>query len=326
VRDISSRKHQETALLDTQRLLATLQSSIPGMICRCRNDGRWTLDFISEGCHALTGHGAAELLERKSVSFSALIHPEDKPVLWRRMCVAMRERKPFEAIFRLTTATGSEKRLHALGRPVLSGHGKVEAIEAFVTDITDRWQTGANLFQSISRERESLRYDLHDGLGQHLTALAFQCKALRQRLAAHAPQVAEEILPIQDAVRQAIQQVRQLARGISPVPIEPEGLLMALEQMAADTRQQFAMDCEFVSPEPVIHQPDCANQLFRIAQEAITNAVRPWPAASSWPRPARSRSSWVRTPRCWRQRGRCFPCSPPASFISGRQAPGPSSS
>jgi len=129
-------------------------------------------------------------------------------------------------------------------------------------------------------ESEQMRFgqELHDGLGQHLTATAFQAALLARDLQAAgqphaaAAQVAERI---ETMLGDAVAQTRLLARGLFPVELEDNGLAAALAQLAADTRDFMQIACSLHCPEPVdVHDHAIAIHLYRIAQEAVNNAAK----------------------------------------------------
>jgi signal transduction histidine kinase len=100
-------------------------------------------------------------------------------------------------------------------------------------------------------------------------------QVLEQRLEKHAPAEAVHATEIARHVRQAISQTRRLARGFCPVTIESEGLVPALEELAADAARMFHVRCRFECPKPLrLTHTATATHLFRIAQEAVSNAIR----------------------------------------------------
>jgi len=137
---VLERKRAEDALRESQRALSTLMSNLPGMAYRCRNDRNWTLEFVSDGCYALTGYQAADLLGNTRVSYGDLIHPDDREPVWNQVQTALQAKQPFHLLYRIRTAGGAEKWVWERGRGVLTGDGTLRALEGFVADITERKQ------------------------------------------------------------------------------------------------------------------------------------------------------------------------------------------
>jgi PAS domain S-box-containing protein len=126
-------------------------------------------------------------------------------------------------------------------------------------------------------ERERLRIgrDLHDELGQALTGVSFASKALEQKVTAGKRVALDEIRTIRRLVDEAGGMVRRLSRGLSPVGMGEEGLAEALEELCSTTEKMFAIPCRLECALRTFHGDQvAADHLYRIAQEAVTNAVR----------------------------------------------------
>lgn len=124
------------------------------------------------------------------------------------------------------------------------------------------------------RERHSIGADLHDGLGQQLTAIELMCAALKED-AAGQPALARRLGEMGKMLRETIAQTRFLARGLVPVGSDPDALQIGLaeltERINALGRTRCTLDC----PKPVtVADPFIAGHLYRIAQEAVNNAVK----------------------------------------------------
>ena len=117
--------------------------------------------------------------------------------------------------------------------------------------------------------------DLHDRLGQHLTGTALTAQALKGKLAARsAPEVAEAEKLVR-YVEEGIDLTRNLARGFFSPELEADGLITALQDLAENIRERFRITCIFDGDESIrIHDSTIANQLYRIAQEAVTNSIK----------------------------------------------------
>jgi len=157
-------------------------------------------------------------------------------------------------------------------RVVASGPDEVVVI---VRDITERKRLEKEILAISDREQCRIGQDLHDGLGQHLAGIEFLSQVLTQKLATRRQPEAQSATEIARLVREAISQTRQLARGLSPVVLESEGLMAALEELAAHTQKLFGVRISFECATPVlIDDHPVATHLFRIAQEAVSNAVK----------------------------------------------------
>lgn len=148
--DITERKQSEEALEESRRALSTLMSNLPGMAYRCRNDPDWTMMFVSEGCAGLTGYSPGDLIGNRRVSYGDLIHLEDQETVWGSVQAALRERRPFQFTYRITTASGAMRWVWEQGQGVFSSEGELVALEGFVTDTTERARTQRLLEERVS--------------------------------------------------------------------------------------------------------------------------------------------------------------------------------
>ena len=117
--------------------LSTLMDNLNGMVYRCRNDESWTMRFVSKGCRALTGLQSTELINSRKVSFAELIHPEDRAPVWHSVQEAVNERRTFKLEYRIRSACSEEKWVRECGCGVFDSEGRLEALEGFITDITE---------------------------------------------------------------------------------------------------------------------------------------------------------------------------------------------
>ena len=123
------------------------------------------------------------------------------------------------------------------------------------------------------RERHSIGADLHDNLGQQLTALELMCTAAKED-AADNPALAKRLDVMGKLLREAIAQTRFLARGLVPVGSGPDALQIGLAELAERTNA-LGVRCRFECPAPVaVEDAFIAGHLYRIAQEAVNNAVK----------------------------------------------------
>lgn len=136
---------------------------------------------------------------------------------------------------------------------------------------TERVQLEGEVLEASERERRRIGHELHDGLGQRLTAASLALNALQDLDPEHTARVAE----IGRSLRGAIAETRHLSHGLAPVQLEANGLMDALAEMAESTGREGAVRVVFECPEPIlIAKPQAGIHLFRIAQEAVNNALK----------------------------------------------------
>jgi two-component system CheB/CheR fusion protein len=145
----------------------------------------------------------------------------------------------------------------------------------FVRDITERKRLEKEILETSDREQRRIGQDLHDGLCQQLAGIELMSEVLAQKLTSKSNAEAARVGEIGAHVRDAISHTRLLARGLSPVTLESEGLMAALHELATNTKKIFNVDCVLECDPPVpLDDQTVATQLFRIAQEAVSNAIR----------------------------------------------------
>jgi signal transduction histidine kinase len=146
---------------------------------------------------------------------------------------------------------------------------------ALNNEMQERMRLEEEILSISEREQQRIGHDLHDSLCQHLTGVALAGEVLREQLAAKSLPEAKAMDHIVKLVEGAIELTRTLARGLHPVELEGEGFTDALRELAATITEGFKTPCTFECDKPVeIVEPDVAIHLYRIAQEAITNAVK----------------------------------------------------
>jgi PAS domain S-box-containing protein len=150
----------------------------------------------------------------------------------------------------------------------------LKSISNQIGQMMGRRRIERRLLEVAEHEQERIAQDLHDGISQQLAGIAYLAKDLRDRLnEKQSPEVAN-VARIAELLDVSIQQTRQLARGLNPVKPVSEGLTVALQELAATVQSLFSIDCRFSCPRPVIvYNHTAANHLYRIAQEAIHNAI-----------------------------------------------------
>jgi signal transduction histidine kinase len=143
------------------------------------------------------------------------------------------------------------------------------------TAITDRKRLEYELLEITERERRRLGLDLHDDLGQKLSGLALMTKGLERKLAARRAREAADAAKVHDLVQQTLTHARDLAHDLATLDFKDSDLPAALEGLARHAEELFKISCRFNTEGDIPPlEPGIVNQLCKIAQEAVTNAIK----------------------------------------------------
>ncbi len=153
--------------------------------------------------------------------------------------------------------------------------GPRRTFTGIVRDISERKQLEREILEASEREQRKIGHDLHDGLCQELAGIAFLVQSMQQKLQAGGPCEAAHAARVTELLQDAVRHTRDLSHGLYPVEPQPNGLSVALQALAANTTDAFKITCTFRSPQPVeMHDAATATHVYRIAQEAVRDAVR----------------------------------------------------
>ena len=159
-KNATDKRTAEEAFQESQRRLTTLMSNLPGMAYRCKNDPEWTMEFVSDGCQSLIGYRPQDLVGNALLSYNEMIYPEDRAMVRDTVQPAVKNKQPFELIYRIITANREEKWVWEQGRGIFGAEGNLLALEGFITDITDRKAAEERIKTSL-QEKEVLLREIH---------------------------------------------------------------------------------------------------------------------------------------------------------------------
>lgn len=174
--------------------------------------------------------------------------------------------------------TGGERKwFETYKAPVIGDKGALLGTVGFSRDITQRKHM-EHLLESMSEEfQRSVGRELHDNLGQIISAISYQATAMQNKVSSTANDkaLAADIAFIAAQARKAIAECKKLAHGLVPFELESNGLLAALREYASEISFSHHVTCELVCDNEVdIDDANLELNLFRIVQEAVNNAVR----------------------------------------------------
>jgi signal transduction histidine kinase len=168
--------------------------------------------------------------------------------------------------------------LHALStrRRVFTGDDLhfLQSVANIVATTIQRQAFEKDILEISEHEQRRIGQDLHDDLCQRLAGIALRCDLLQQNLAATSKAESAGAAKIARELRAAITHTRMLAHGLSPTPLGAHGVASGLEELASSMTELFRVSCRFECEAPVLIENDiAATHLYRIAQEAISNAI-----------------------------------------------------
>ncbi len=181
------------------------------------------------------------------------------------------ESQPFETRHR--TADGRILEVEIWSRPI--DFGGRAAVLTFAIDVTERRALGRALIDATAGEQRRIGQEMHDGLGQELTGIALSARAFAIRAQREGHSFAADLMELAELAASCIRTARQIVQGLSPLSAADDDLVIALETLAhrsslAGTRVTFdaSLDAHFMVPL------EARNHLYRIAQEAVQNALK----------------------------------------------------
>ena len=267
LRDVSVRKQIEETLRQSEATLASFFAESPLGLLWVAEDGR--ILRVNRAQLEMLGRAGEEISGRSICEFHA--DPAFATAALERL--AKKET--------LRDHHGRLRHKNGMIRHVLIDanglweQGRLVHSRWFVRDITTRVELQTELLQIVERERQRIGHDLHDGLGQHLHGISYLAALLEKGLREEASPRAREAGQLNKHLNHALELTRSLAHGFQPINPVPEGLMLALRELAKRIGGLYRADCRFECRFPVlIHRHSASTHLYRIAQEAVSNAIK----------------------------------------------------
>jgi hypothetical protein len=273
VRDISERNRAAAALLKSERRLrAIVETAVDAIITI---DERGTIESVNQATQRLFGYRAEEMLgQNVRMLMPEPYHGEHDQYLRNYLRTGHAK---IIGIGREVTALRKDGTMFPINLSVSEASlpGSKRLFTGIIHDLTSRRQLEAQIVEASVVEQRRIGQDLHDGLCQDLVGLAFGADAIARRLKTKALEEVEEVEKLAASARKAASDARQLSHGLNPVDLKAGGLPAALEALCDKVSEVFGVRCIFHWDRvPTRHDDATATHLFRIAQEATSNAIR----------------------------------------------------
>jgi PAS domain S-box-containing protein len=269
--DITDLKLTESALQEERNVVSAILETVGALVLVLDPEGR--IIRFNRACEQMTGYVFAEV--HGKFIWDLFLVPQEVERFRSSFQKALADHSSQEHESSWVARDGRPK-IIAWTTTVLPGASEAASyIIASGVDITERKHLEKTILEISAREQRRIGQDLHDGLGQHLTGIAFMSKVQEQKLMEKKLPEATDAAKIVNLVNQAIHKTRELARGLSPVVSDARGLMSALQQWAGEVEDLFAVTCRFECFTPVlIHDDTVATHLYYIAREAVNNAIK----------------------------------------------------
>jgi len=266
VRDISERKQAEQESL---RFEAIVESSIDGILSV---DLEGKITSWNPGATRIFGFSEEEML---GTLFEKLT-PEDRLEECNEFSESVRRGKAIRDCETVRLRCDGARIEVALSlSPIHDSERRISGVAVIVRDITERRRLEREVLEIADFEKHRIGQDLHDDLCQHLVAISMIGNILYAELAGQGLPQAENAKQVTQMIRNAVDHARILAKGLSPLNIAEGGIMAGLETLVAHTEQMFRVRCCFECSSAVhVEDKEVATHLFRIAQEALHNAVK----------------------------------------------------
>jgi two-component system sensor histidine kinase UhpB len=295
-KDISARKQAEQALRRSEERFE--------LAVRGSNDGIWDWNIrsgevyfsprVSELLHYETGE-----LPNRLDSFNVHLHPEDRERAWAAVHTHLEERKPYDVEYRLRTKDGQYRWFRSRAEAVWDEKGAAVRMAGSLTDIHDRKAAEESLRQAQAeallarqeftqrlisaqeQERKRLASELHDSLGQNLSLIKNRVH-LAQSAPGLPPATLHQLEAVAKVIGDTLNEVRNLAHRLRPLPVEEFGLTDALEALVRDIAETSSIHFEHpIEQVDDLFPGEQATMVYRIVQEALTNLVKHSSATSA---------------------------------------------
>ncbi len=263
----------ESALRDSEERFRQIAENIrDAFYITTSGEGR-TL-YASPAYEQIWGRKLDDLYHDPHEWISSVV-PDDREQVTQSLAALRSEASHATLLYRIRRPNGDTRWIEDRVFAVRDEHGEVYRLAGLATDVTERRTLEQEILNISESERRRIGHDLHDDLCQRLAATKLKCELLARQIHDEAPELSHLATDISAKIAESTVLCRGIARGLSPVDVEGDGLMAALNKLVEQSEAIYEVPCFFHCPQPVrISNNTAAAHLYRIAQELINNAAR----------------------------------------------------
>lgn len=268
--DVSQEEMVRAALDRQARFNETLVTHIPASVLVLNPEGK--IVRINPALEKLLGYRMREVVG-KTVWTLPVLEPTQMGIFRDYFKSLSEGENTIETSLRMFTKSDGIRIVNASISAARDAAGHVLYIIATLNDITEEKRLEAEVIRVAEQEQMRIGNDLHDGVGQTLTGILSLTEAI-QFTVEEKTLMFDELDRIRGLVKDAIVQVRQLSHGLSPAAVKHRGLAASLGLMAERMNHQRVKCLFILKGEPIFQDPEAETHLYRLAQEAVNNAMK----------------------------------------------------
>jgi PAS domain S-box-containing protein len=286
---IQEREATGRLLQESQRSLQNLIGHLPGMAYRCHYDRQWTMEFISEGCNALTGYPPSYLQGERGTSYNNLIHPDDQEPVWQAVSAALEQNQPFQLTYRIRHREGSWRWVWEQGHCVeRDEQGAPLFLEGLIMDITNQVDTQQKLQQASEKAAAATRAksiflaNISHEIRTPLNAVTGLAQLLQQEgLQGKQRDYAEQLHSSSKLLLGIVEDVMDFSSieagevVLRPAPFNLQGILQSVRHIVQDAAQTkgltFRIDTQDNLPTVLVGDP---LRLSQVLNNLLVNAIK----------------------------------------------------
>ncbi|MBW1768140.1 MAG: PAS domain S-box protein [Deltaproteobacteria bacterium] len=286
-RNVTERNRAQKALKESEKKYRLMNENIPVAVYSALPDEFSTNLFISGRIEELTGYSAKEFSEEPKL-FANIIHPKDKKYLRETIEECSKSPKDFDVEYRIITKENNIKWIRNKANPVVENK-RIVQFDGFMEDITEKKNAENELRESREQLRNLSRYlqssmenertriarEIHDDLGQYLTALKMDLSWFKKRLPKDQAPLQEKEKSMQKTVNTAIESIERIISNLRPGPLDDLGLTAAIEWLIGYFQNQTGIKGRYrFDQEEYMLDGERSIAIYRILQESLTNIAR----------------------------------------------------